>query len=478
MDMADSTVSIGVRLELENLKDIVSKAQEALSGLKIGSGAYKDVQRYINSITGTIDKIGARTSNPFTKLFDFHATEKDLNSIEQKVRMMGQRLGRLDFKDLKLSTDEQAQFDAYTNKIKEIQKEIENLKRTTRDGLFTDPKFVKTMEGNPSAGRMSLENLDKELSNRYKKQQQELLSLEQTYAKQVNQGDNLKKYQNIQIGKGLLGDLSEKKWRDILPQDIFEQYFNKNNTFKGGDSQSFLERLRSAGIIPTDEELNTLKKLGNSQILPDVIAQIFNGKVNYQSFQNANNNPLGVLKDVISGKKQQIEETKYASGVVGGAISGVENQTALKKDEIDTITKSMQEWVALLVNNRNVLENPFGEGSNNIALFESQLRTLHTTLETTTSQFLQLQATTNTFNSLKSMVTNFLGLNQVIRLVKQSFQSIKKTIKELDDVMTSISVVTDFSQSDLWEQMDTYASIAQEYAVSIKGVYEVSQIYY
>ena len=44
--------------------------------------------------------------------------------------------------------------------------------------------------------------------------------------------------------------------------------------------------------------------------------------------------------------------------------------------------------------------------------------------------------------------------------------------------MTEIAVVTDMTQSDLWAQMDTYKSLAQQYGTTIKGVYEVSQLYY
>jgi len=40
--------------------------------------------------------------------------------------------------------------------------------------------------------------------------------------------------------------------------------------------------------------------------------------------------------------------------------------------------------------------------------------------------------------------------------------------------MTSISVVTNFSQEDLWGQISQYSEIARQYGVAIKGVYEVS----
>ena len=44
--------------------------------------------------------------------------------------------------------------------------------------------------------------------------------------------------------------------------------------------------------------------------------------------------------------------------------------------------------------------------------------------------------------------------------------------------MTQIAIVTDFTQNDLWNQISTYSDMAREYGVSIKGVYEVSQLWY
>ena len=44
--------------------------------------------------------------------------------------------------------------------------------------------------------------------------------------------------------------------------------------------------------------------------------------------------------------------------------------------------------------------------------------------------------------------------------------------------MTSIAVVTNFSISDLWKQVDEYSKLAQEKGVELKGVYDVQKLYY
>ena len=64
------------------------------------------------------------------------------------------------------------------------------------------------------------------------------------------------------------------------------------------------------------------------------------------------------------------------------------------------------------------------------------------------------------------------------RLTKQTVRNMINDIRDLDKVITEISIVTNFSQEDLWKQMPRYSAMAKEYGTSIKGVYEISQLYY
>lgn len=81
-------------------------------------------------------------------------------------------------------------------------------------------------------------------------------------------------------------------------------------------------------------------------------------------------------------------------------------------------------------------------------------------------------------DNIKNAVKHWLGFTEVINLSKRAISGMISHIHELDDVMTQIAIVTDFTQNDLWNQMSTYSDIAREYGVSIKGVYEVSQLWY
>ena len=79
---------------------------------------------------------------------------------------------------------------------------------------------------------------------------------------------------------------------------------------------------------------------------------------------------------------------------------------------------------------------------------------------------------------IEGIAQRWFSVYAAVNMVTNAVRSMKSTIEELDKTITEIAIVTDMSQSDLWGQMDTYTSMAREYAASISGVYKVSQLYY
>ena len=99
-------------------------------------------------------------------------------------------------------------------------------------------------------------------------------------------------------------------------------------------------------------------------------------------------------------------------------------------------------------------------------------------IKETIASLTQLEKKQKTLGNIQMAVDRWMGFWQVLNLGKRAINDMKKHIQELDTVMTSIAVVTNMSQDDLWGQISKYSEIARQYGVAIKGVYEVSQIYY
>lgn len=81
-------------------------------------------------------------------------------------------------------------------------------------------------------------------------------------------------------------------------------------------------------------------------------------------------------------------------------------------------------------------------------------------------------------NGVTNVVNRYLGFYAILNKVRAAVRTMINDIRELDKAITEIAIVTNFSQDDLWKQMPTYSAMAKEYGTSIKGVYEITQLYY
>ena len=99
----------------------------------------------------------------------------------------------------------------------------------------------------------------------------------------------------------------------------------------------------------------------------------------------------------------------------------------------------------------------------------------------TSAEILKAKSSQQQFNSelgmLKSRVQYFFGLTNSVMLFKRAINNAFKTVKELDEVMTQMAVVTPEGVGDYWEQLPEFSKNARDLGVSIKGAYEATTLY-
>lgn len=103
------------------------------------------------------------------------------------------------------------------------------------------------------------------------------------------------------------------------------------------------------------------------------------------------------------------------------------------------------------------------------------LRGATSSIETTTQAIVRQKEELSQVVSRFAQFGTMAGIIRTFtRVVRSAFQS----VKELDEAMNSIAVVTDYTTKDLWNQIDAYTAMAQATGSTIKGSYEVAQLYY
>lgn len=77
-----------------------------------------------------------------------------------------------------------------------------------------------------------------------------------------------------------------------------------------------------------------------------------------------------------------------------------------------------------------------------------------------------------------SQFARFTTLAGIMGIFRNSIRAAFDAVKELDEAMNSIAVVTDMTTQDLWNQIDVYTQMANATGSTIAGAYQVAQLYY
>lgn len=80
--------------------------------------------------------------------------------------------------------------------------------------------------------------------------------------------------------------------------------------------------------------------------------------------------------------------------------------------------------------------------------------------------------------ALQQRIKDFLGVAGAAQVMRQAMQDALQTISELDSTMTEMSVVTDLTVGDYWDQLPQYAEQASSLGVSINSAYKAATLYY
>lgn len=177
---------------------------------------------------------------------------------------------------------------------------------------------------------------------------------------------------------------------------------------------------------------------------------------------------------------QEQEEKQNKANLVNAsnAVSAAETEQSKTIEELRAKIVELEQKIVDLstaqqeVNKHKIESNPVISGA------QREYEQATNALKNYTNGLANLESKQKALGNIQTAVTRWMGFYQVLNLTKRAIDEMKSHIQELDTVMTQIAVVTNMSQDDLWGQVKQYSETARQYGVAIKGVYEVSQIYY
>ena len=161
-----------------------------------------------------------------------------------------------------------------------------------------------------------------------------------------------------------------------------------------------------------------------------------------------------------------------------------DNLTNLKamRDAMAEVTPEVKELEQNYKQQSEIATNAFNKIKKSVTEAGSQLSDLDAKAKGASGGIKEISVSTAQFaremDQVKGRIQYFFGLSNAINLVKRAIRGAFDTIKDLDKAMTATAVVTDFSVSDMWEQLPEYTKRANELGVSTQAAYEAATLYY
>ena len=443
-------ISLNINTELGNIQSKMSQLQQQLNKVQLNGLSGRALVSDFDNIQNRIGKLQELADRPLTVKSDFSKAEKETLSIQTAIKKLTKEVDQLQTasnkKKLELLPNDQKQkiekansaLSTYEKSINKTISKTNELKKAEKDlssiqeELSREQKKTLTSQSAIEAKTTNLENI--------KRQLREANRLKQATAEAYKQ-------------KGWSTEVTGRKYKSSTEVDVNGQ-------------KVALKDITEKVIRLKEEETkltNDLNNLTTSEKINEINQRL--------KVQNETVDTLTTQwKELnLAEKSKAFNTLKEAAQQLGISLEGIGGV-----DDVETLINRFQQ-----------LEK------NGIDAVDTALRQLKTEIKSTTPSLDQISDKINQtgdefnlasqraqeFANLKSQVLSFFTITGAIQLFQRAVQSAFETVKELDEAMTEIAVVSDFSVGDMWKQLPKFTEQANQLGKSIKDVYGATTLY-
>lgn len=283
-------------------------------------------------------------------------------------------------------------------------------------------------------------------------------------------------FKDLNIGYSASGQSIAKRIFESLGLDSAESLESQFKTFM--DKFGNLE-MDTNSVEALQKKLFKVSPNDIDKMLDILIDAVIRARKTFNDEINSNQQELNKVENNLNNAMSNATAAQERQGKFEGAYQTYSNI-------IKELEGKMQEARNLLTQ----LEKAKGEaqaksdqptssaGAQALKNSEDQLRANAAAASEYNQQLHSVKEAEKLVGKIEGIAQRWFSIYAAVRMVGQAINSVKSTLQELDKTITEIAIVTNMSQSDLWGQMGTYTNMAKQYAASISGVYQVSQLYY
>ena len=469
-DKHTMTYKIKIQGELQDLLEKTKTLKSSLEG--IASGKDADFSRVFKQIEASLDKLASKTAAPLpVKAFDglYHEVDVVRGEIEglaeQITRLQSlsnaQKLELLPKEEQKRIADSRKALENFNKETEAATQSAEEYARAQKELLATQKKVVKLQEEMSKSSSM-LESA---------KQQYEIS----------------KKENEILIAKtAALKAYIDAKKKEAKGESVDMEAAKKNAKNAGLsdadlDGKPIEQLAASYKILKMEQEQQekTAKGLGNA--LASANKEYLRASNAVDAQKKSVEALTAQLAELEKGTKKSSPEKlqlAYAklrneTEKLGNSLKGVGTEySAENLEKLKAILMSC-ESEGLQRINETLSKSKAQTEAYSVAVNEASKR-VHDLGEENRIADEKVQNA----RAFAERIKQFVGLRGAAMVARKALNNAMSTIKQLDATMTEMSVVTDLTVGDYWEQLPEYSKQASELGVSINDAYKAATLYY
>lgn len=424
--MAQATLSINANLNIQQVLNSIKQIRGSLDGLSLPKSLDKQFSSAASKLEKSLNELSVFSGKEL-KIDEAKQALKIIEDIQKAgVNFQGvlKNIGGLDLKNLKLDSFAKS-YDDITNAVKKYEQAVENAKKSTTNAYAKAQTEQKDLKSRITAARS---NLNKEVVKRdvalfdfeaEKQKLEEAKRIAEEYKKTVSEEVYNKSDQKANV------DATEKRATTLQK--------------RATDINTTIDNLKKA-IADYEKQIAQLESTKKRSISAT------------PAVQNAWNEIINLLKGSNAPGVDKI--AKYDLDAVNSALKGLETSQA---EKVKQLLGDIQKNASGAAGGVDQLNNS-GKSLKGAV--------------TTTEQF------NRELDMMQNRIQYFFGLNNSIQLLKRGLREAYNTVKELDSAMTETAVVTDYTVSDMWNQLPLYTETANQLGATTLGAYQTMTLFY
>ena len=449
------TLTFDAQLNVGQMKSAINGIQGELNRLQLPSNLTKGISSTLSSLEKEIRNFEIASGKDLGNKSNFSALERSAARIDSLFRDL-----EIQARDLGNSVDLSKFFP------ETVAQTIEKANNALKE-YSANLKKLQQKEARAEQNLANAQNRRTVAQNNLTEKRKELDDFQQQYEQVLNQI-----YAKVRMTPE---DIFDTKSIEQAMQKVEELFTKYKNIQEGTNSKGkpYAERTKNSyakqqaeleGLIETYKQLST--------VIPTAEKAVKSLETTYTNATNKVKEMELALEQAKNGTKageaegiKKVFETLNAEGI---DTSGFQQNIKGAEEALRAYAQAARGDAATAL---ETLLKTVRENGGAFSDFGANMRTA-------SSDFQAFNDSVRDVSALKSRIQYFFGLSNAVNLAKRAVRQAVNTIKDLDKVMTETAVVTDFSVSDMWEQLPEYTKRANELGVTTKSAYEAATLYY